>query len=97
MPGRHYLIACEGRVTHDPRSCYLRTKAEAELMALQLNATYREPYTVVDAEVSPTCEHSHPYNGSHCERPHRHRGQCYYTESTDGKRRRWSPRATPKS
>jgi hypothetical protein len=93
--GRHCLLARPGKAPfREPLPCYLMTEQECHEAIVYWRVTYGVAMEMRAMPVTPTCVHDHPYNGSQCEQPHGHEGQCSYFESPRGELARWTPGET---
>jgi len=89
LPGRRFLLHRPGKAPfHAAIPCYLMSQAEAAEAVAYWRAVYGQRMDVMDTGLC-TCEGNYPGNGSQCELPHGHDGDCCYVESK-GERVTWA-------
>lgn len=87
--GRRFLLHRPGKAPfHAAIPCYLMSHAEAAEAVAYWRAVYGTRMEVADTGLC-TCEGNYPGNGSHCELPHGHDGECCYVEGK-GQRVTWA-------
>lgn len=89
LAGRRFLIHRPGKAPfHAAQPCYLMTRDEASEAVTYWRAVYGDTMEVTDTGLC-TCEGNYPGNGSNCELPHGHAGDCGYVE-TNGSPVHWA-------